>query len=234
MIERGLVHRIGDATGLALVLTNTPWNARMSSIGVVPVVPARTADHPHAVPLGPDLAFDPTRIASLPRDLVGEAVAVAGDEAVHALERQLADLLDLGRLLDDPPRLSRPPAGRIDYPRAGDVHYLAGGDAEGKRYVVLSRDAFNRASGRVLVARLTSRVKRAYGDIVPVADGASRVICAELAAAGASAVELRRRPADQRRLGLADRVAVARGIVDAFVLRDHLAPTDRALLDPAD
>ena len=236
MIERGLLHRIGGAGGLGLVLTNTPWNDRMSSVGIVPVVPAAAADHPYAAALGPGLALDASRLVSLPRAAVGDAVAMADDDAIHTLERHLAALLDLDRLLDDPPRSARPPAGPIDYPRAGDVHYLAGrlGGAEAKRYAVLSRDAWNRASGRVLAARTTSRIKRAHGDIVPVAGGASRVICAELAAVPAAMVELRRRPADQRRLGLGDRVAVARGLVDAFVLRDHLAPADRALLDPAD
>ena len=160
MLQRGTLHAIDGTDARAVVITRDAWNARMSSVGMVPLA-STAATHGFLAPLGEGsgLAFDVTGLVTVPRGRIGEALAVIDDGVLHGIERAASALLDAERILADPPRASRPPAGPIDYPRCGEIHYLVGEriDGEAKRYLVVSNDRWNQRR-RFLVGRSTGYI----------------------------------------------------------------------------
>jgi len=228
VLQRGTIVQV-DGLGRALVLTKTSWNLAMHGVGVVPAVP-RAAASPTATidPWDDQRAFDPTHIVVVPQRAAQEIVAVATDTLLHSVERGLAELAQARRLLGTPPKLGRPPAGRVDYPRWGDIHYLnAAATTERKRYVVVSFDEWNAARKTALVVRLTSRQKQSDAQFPLVADGTSRACCGEVTAVPVAAIDQRARPRDTvNRLNLTDMVAIVRGITATHLLRDYLIESE--------
>ena len=228
MLQRGTIVQV-DGLGRALVLTKTSWNLAMHGVGVVPAVPRATASPTATIdPWDDQEAFDPTRIVVVPQRAAQEIVAVATDTLLHSIERGLAELVQARRLLNTPPKLARPPAGRVDYPRWGDIYYInAAATTERKRYVVVSFDEWNAAHKTALVVRLTSRQKQSDAQFPAVADGTSRACCGEVTAVSAAAIDQRARPHDTvSRLNLNDMVAIARGIPATHLLRDYLTESE--------
>jgi mRNA-degrading endonuclease toxin of MazEF toxin-antitoxin module len=227
MLQRGTLHAIDGTDARAVVITRDAWNARMSSVGMVPLA-STAATHGFLAPLGEGsgLAFDVTGLVTVPRGRIGEALAVIDDGVLHGIERAASALLDAERILADPPRASRLPAGPIDYPRCGEIRYLVGEriDGEAKRYLVVSNDRWNQRRRTVLVVRTTAQTKRPFEEFPLIHDGAAQVVCGELTAIPAAAVELRRRPPGMNRVGLLEFAAVLRGCSFTHMLRDHLDP----------
>jgi hypothetical protein len=167
--------------------------------------------------------YDAAMFLSVPKERIGEARFTPEDSVLERAEEALRDILELERLMADPPRAVRSPPGPIDYPRWGEVYYIAGQrfDAENKRYVVVSDDRWNQKKLTTLVVRLTSRPKVPSDEFPKIGD--SQACCGELTAIPANAVELRRRPpTGAKRLGLADMSAIARGVVSTHVIRSFL------------
>ncbi|MGI9188224.1 MAG: hypothetical protein ACR2J9_12040 [Gaiellales bacterium] len=196
---------------------------------MVPLASA-AANHGLLTPLGEGsgLAFDITRLVSVPHGRIGEALAVIDDDVLRGIERAASALLDAERMLAEPPRATRPPPGPIDYPRCGEIYYIAGeriGD-EAKRYLVVSNDRWNQRRETVLVVRTTTQTKRPFVEFPVIHDGAAQVACGELTAIPAAAVELRERPPGRHRVGLSDLAGVLRGCSHTHVLRDYLDPFD--------
>jgi len=224
LIQRGVAYEIagGKPDARAVVLTKDGWNERMSSVGAVPMIEPVAARSPYLVYEEPGFVYDATTLLSVPREVVGEARFTQSDSTLAQIERMLADLLELDRLLVDPPKAIRPPAGPIDYPRWGEVYYIVGQrfDSENKRYVVVSDDRWNQEKQTVLVVRLTSQPKFPSDEFPEI--GSGQACCGELTAVPASAVNLARRPSTGARVGLGDMAAIARGIASTHVLRDYL------------
>lgn len=49
-----------------------------------------------------------------------------GAQPEHGAQPGVVEILDFERLLRDPPRATRPPAGPLNYPRFAEIYYLAG------------------------------------------------------------------------------------------------------------
>jgi mRNA-degrading endonuclease toxin of MazEF toxin-antitoxin module len=230
MLQRGVAYEIEIAgrtqPPLAVVLTKNSWNSRMLSVGAVPITPRSETTSHLALPLDdePDQVLDPTGLLVVPREKCGRPVKELDDPSLHRLERGLSDLIDAGRLLADPPRGTRPLPGAIDYPRFGEIYYRKGDriGGEAKRYVVVSNDLWNQRKITVLVARTTTQPKHPTDEFPIVQDGTAQVVCGELGAVPASALDLERRPQGQKRLGLLEMAAVAKGVTHTHLLRDHL------------
>jgi mRNA-degrading endonuclease toxin of MazEF toxin-antitoxin module len=225
MIERGAVYRVADATRELNVvpITKNSWNQRMIGVGCVPLLEGQDWASPHAVHVEAFVA-DPARFLVVPKEKFGEALAGLPDEVLASLERAVADLLEVDRLWESPPRATRSPAGAFDYPRWGEIYYRAGErfDGEAKRYVVVSGDLWNRQRRTVLVVRLTSQPKYP-SDEFPEVDG-SHACCGELAAVSASGLDLKRRPpTGPKRLGLGEMSSIARGVCATHLLRQFLS-----------
>jgi len=234
VLQRGVAYEIEIAgragTPLAVVLTKNSWNGRMLSAGAVPIGPRTEATSPFALPLDVDPAevLDPSRLLAIPQEQIGRPVKELDDGSLHRLERALTELIDASRLLAEPPRGTRPIPGVIDYPRLGEIYYRKGHRIEGeaKRYVVVSHDLWNQKNITVLVARTTTQPKRPTDEFPIVQDGSAQVVCGELTALPASALDLDNRPQGQKRLGLQDMAAVARGFTQTHLLRDYLNPIE--------
>ena len=227
MLQRGAVYSIVGLDASVVVLTKNSWNQRMLSVGAVPIGPRGDTTWALARPLedDPDQILDPTRLIAVPRARFGRATAVLADESVHGLEQSLSELVDAARLLDEPPRATRPPAGPIDYPRWGEIYHRKGERiaGEAKRYAVVSNDLWNQRNVTVLVARTTTQPKHPTDEFLVVSGGAAQVVCGELTAVPANALDLDRRPPQgQVRLGISDMAAVVRGTTYTHLLRDYL------------
>jgi mRNA-degrading endonuclease toxin of MazEF toxin-antitoxin module len=228
MIHRGVAYSINDSDAVAVVLTKDSWNSRMIGVGAVPIRPRDGGTSPVALPLDddPEQCLDPARLLVIPRERFGKAVRVLDDESLHRLERALGELIDAPRLMAEPLRGTRPPAGQIDYPQWGEIYYRNTERIQGeaKRYLVVSNDLWNRQKATVLVARTTTQPKHPTDEFPLVQNGEAQVVCGELAAVRAYALDLERRPQGQPRVGRKEMAAVVRGITRTHLLQNYLDP----------
>jgi mRNA-degrading endonuclease toxin of MazEF toxin-antitoxin module len=227
MIDRGVAYEINGTGKLGVVLTKDSWNRRMLNVGVVPISPKddeRTS--PLALPLDddPSQCLDPARLLALPRERLGRPRLALDDASLHRLERAVAELIDAERMTRRELRATKPPAGKIDYPRWGEIYYpkserIAG---ETKRYLVVSNDLWNQQKRTVLICRTTTQEKYPADEFPVIQGGAAQAICGDLAAISPHHLNLDRRPQGQTRLGLQDMASVVRGVTHTHLLRDYL------------
>lgn len=149
---------------------------------------------------------------------------VLDDQSLYRLERALAELIDAPRLTRERLRATRPPAGRIDYPQWGEIHYpkadrIAG---EAKRYLVVSNDLWNQQKKTVLICRTIAQAKHPVDEFPMIQNGAAQAVCGDLAAVSPNRLDLDRRPRGQTRLGLQEMAAVVRGVTHTHLLREYL------------
>jgi hypothetical protein len=212
--RRGDVHGLaGPDTGI-LVLTDDTWNRVMGSVGGVLVAPRGNID-----PLSVELPGD-RRVAliavllAIPRRLLTTLEYVAGAAQMELVAAGLRRLLGHPGLLASPPAGPPIPPGPVTYPAWGQIYYGPPYRGESKRYVVVSHDLHNRATGRPVIVRTTSQPKRDHRSFPAIEGGAARACCGD--AATIAEGELRCRPGDHRpvpgSLSLTDMVAVARGM----------------------
>jgi hypothetical protein len=76
----------------------------------------------------------------------------------------------------------------------------------------------------VLVARTTTQRKHPSDEFPVVQNGEPQVVCGELAAVPAYALDLDRRPHGQTRVGLTEMASVVRGITRTHLPQDYLDP----------
>jgi hypothetical protein len=160
---------------------------------------------------------NPTRVLSLkPRDLATAAVYRATDAELKAVAVTLRAVLAINALTSPVPQMPDMPSGTVAYPAWAEIYYGPPVHGQPKRYVVVSMNRHNAATGRVLVVRLTSKAKRDQAGIpFPVISGGSgQACCGDLTHLPAGG--LRHTPADGRprpsRLSTDDMVEVIRGI----------------------
>jgi hypothetical protein len=140
-------------------------------------------------------------------------------EAIHRVEDKLVDVLALVDLCCSDPLPPHSPSGAVTYPRWGDIYWVKGFDTGGqdKRYVVVSHDHHNAATGRPFVVRTTTAPKRNAQDFPLVQNGDAHTCPGELQTAPTDRVEMRKRPRPDS-LNLADMSATAYGLVSTLEL----------------
>ncbi len=224
MIQRGAVHQISGSATPFVILTRDDWNDRMSSVGGVPILASGSApEHLRVTLAGLEGAADITRLQAIPIERIDSPIHVLSDDELLAVERALADIIDAPRFAAEPLRSRRPLPGAINYPRAGEVYYLTGAKIgnETKRYLVASRDDWNRVRDTVLIVRTTTQPKFPVADFPIIQSGAAQAACGELTAVPADALDLSSRPATNKTIGMSDLREVIRGICATYVLRDY-------------
>ncbi|HEX9496275.1 MAG TPA: hypothetical protein VGA38_11005 [Candidatus Limnocylindria bacterium] len=231
-VFRGTLHELtvpGVSTLGAVVISNDRWNAAMSQVTVVPVVASvRPEERDYALPYRNAAISAARPLAVLappdPRSALGAPIASLDAEDLDALDELLCRFLQLPTLLVGVPAPARPTGDVRAYPVWGDVYrgpVLAG---ERKRFVVVSPNEWNRASGLAVGVRTTTQLKIDDLWFPAILDGRTRACCGD-------ATTL---PHAQWRLGRRDRpvpfttttrdmVAIARGLADVYDLDAALA-----------
>jgi len=226
-LRRGVAYRYPAKDPLIdslLVVTNDEWNRTMSSVAVVPLVPADSPNplQPKVVPFPPLMAVIPRFVGQIRKGDLADEIRQLEPAELEVVEDGFARWLSLAELCREAPALPNSPAGEINYPRWGEVYYA--GDPVGgetKRYVVVTSDEWNQGTAkndkkRVMAVRLTSKGKS--GAAFPALAGANaQACCGDAVAWPIGEFDLKGRP-DPPRLGLPDMVSVAWGLVDAFAL----------------
>lgn len=193
----------------------------MRAVTIVPLVPAAGQPEPHAPIVIPDpqpLAAAVGRIRPVEKQLLGDTCWTLGRQQTSLVEDALRELLAFPSLRVLHPHQPPSPPGPVDYPRWGQVYYrnerIAG---ERKRFVVVSRDDWNRAARGAVFVRTTSQIKRHESAFPHIQRGRAQADCGNPIAMLSGEVSLRDRP-DPARLSLQDMVAIASGLADALDL----------------
>jgi hypothetical protein len=186
----------------------------MRSVGGVLV--AAVGSDPLAVPLrGHSGAALCGILLAVPRTGLATLEHVADGSELETVARALRGLLGHQGLLSAQPVAPPRPPGPVSYPAWGEVYYGPPVGGQSKRYVVVSHDLHNQATGRPVVVRTTSRQKRNHRSFPAIAAGA-RACCGD--AATVAERDIRWRPGDgrpdPRSLQLADMVAIAQGMAE--------------------
>ncbi len=203
-----------------LVLTNDRWNAKMSQVGVV-VIRARISaiEQPHAVPLSSGGFAVVPRLVSLtpspdPTSAMGATVGALPAAELAAVEDRLCEFLLMDQLLSATPRAQRPAAAPSAYPMWGEIYYAGASiGGETKRFVVVSPNRWNAASGLATAVRTTSRFKGTLDEFPLITRGAARACCGDITTFQVGAFDLRRRhrPVPPT-TALADMISIAKGV----------------------
>jgi len=215
-----------------MVLTNDRWNATMHAVGVVPL---RTPDGDGSS-LAPIVSETPVlqavagRLVAVEKSSLGAARLVVEAEQIARVEDAVCEVLALRQLCGATPTRPPSPPGPVTYPRWGEVYYVAGQrvGADHKRYVVVSKDQWNRADGTAVAVRTTTQARR-WGTAFPaIQDRAARACCGDATTFAATRFVMRGRPQPQW-LPLADLATIARGVIDTHQLETAIG---RALAQP--
>lgn len=228
-IARGTIRALSsedaDTTG-GLIITNDRWNANMSWVGVSPVRRAvEPYEAPYSVQLGSGLFATTGRIVALaapphPHTQLGPVEAALTADELDRCEDALCRFLQIPLLLGAGTRIP-PVLGAVTYPLWGEIYDAEPPiNGERKRYVVVSPNPWNAASGSATLVRTTSPVKRGSAAFPLIQGTAARACCGEATTVPNTAIRMARRdrstPMTTTR---ADMVSIARGFLVTHDLR---------------
>jgi len=189
----------------------------MHGVGVI-ALKEPFAEESLLTPAVGDLQADAGRLVVLPQGELSDALYVPEPEEVIGVERGLADVLDLRRLVRPSPLAPQPVPGVIDYPRWGHIYWASGlGTGENKRYVVVSNDRWNKQTKAPIIVRMTTQPKRRAEDFPEVQDGDAQACCGEATSVAHAVLNQRQRPSPPS-LPLRDMSAVAGGLMSVLEL----------------
>lgn len=231
-VFRGTLHALdlpGTETLGAVVISNDRWNAAMSQVTVVPLrSTVRPEERDYAVPFrdGAISAARPLAVLAPPdpASVLGPPIASLGSAELEQLDALLCRFLQLPTLLSGVPAPARPIGDASSYPVWGDVYrgpVLAG---ERKRFVVVSPNEWNRASGLGVGVRTTTQLKIDDIWFPTILDGRTRACCGDASTFphGEWRLARRERPVPFTTT-TRDMVAIARGLADVYDLSAALA-----------
>lgn len=213
-----------------IVLTNDRWNGAMNSSGCVPIRQnIEPFEVPHSIPLASGGYAVASELVNIPHPPISDALGgrqfTVPPQELAAIEERLCLFLQLPRLLGPNPAKMRPAPSAKPYPYWSEV-YFAGPAYEGqlKRYVIVSPDGWNAASGLVSLVRTTTRVKQDSAAFPDIQGGKARAACGDLTTIPGAAVivDPHRRPTPQT-TSLQDMVAIARGFAATHELAAAVA-----------
>lgn len=232
---RGTIHELTGAPNVGLaILTNDRWNSAMSQVGAALVRPEiLPVEEPYAVQLGDGRFVTAARVISLQTPAAepdgaspfGPAQGSLSTDELRRLEDALLRFLQLPLLLRPVPQLRRPVGDASRYANWGELYVgnqLTAG--ERKRFIVVSPNEWNAATGVVSAIRTTSKLKLNAAQFPKIQGGRIHVCCGDLTTFGPGALLLRRqsRPTPATST-LAEMVAIARGLVITHDLGEALA-----------
>lgn len=227
---RGTIHELVNApvaepgaVGLA-VFTNDRWNSAMSQVGAALVRPEiLPVEAQYAVQLRDGRFATAARVVSLIAPLAaggapspfGPAQGALTSAELAQLEDAFVRFLQLPLLLVPAPRPRRPLGNPAEYPNWGDLHYgneLIEG--ERKRFIVVSPNEWNAATGLASALRTTSRFRADVAQFPRIQGGRVHACCGDLSTFGPGELLLRRgsRPTPAT-CTLPELIAIARGVV---------------------
>ncbi len=225
---RGTVHEYAGAEGGGVglvIVTNDLWNSRMSQVGVALVrSDILPVEAPYAIRLSDGRLATAARVLSLRTPeaataqmpcVIGPAQGALSADEVAQLEDALVRFLQLPLLLGPAPRPRRPVGDASAYPNWGDLYYARERiEGERKRFIVVSPNEWNSASGLVSAVRTTSQQKGDVPQFPKIQGGKIHACCGDVASFVSGELLLRRqeRPTPST-CTLAEMVAIARGIV---------------------
>lgn len=231
-VFRGTLHGFelpGSETLGAVVISNDRWNAAMSQVAVVPLRSSiRPEERAHAFPYrgGAISAARPLAVLAPPDpgSALGPPIASLSAGDLEQLDELLCRFLQLPTLLGGVPAPARPIGNAGAYPVWGDVYRGPALAGERKRFVVVSPNEWNLASGLAVGVRTTTQLKIDDVWFPAILDGKTRACCGDATTF----------PHAQWRLGRRDRpvpfttttrdmVAIARGLADVYDLGAALA-----------
>lgn len=165
-----------------LVVSNNTRNRHGQEVTGVPVLMERLTDRPTVTIGKRHVAFG--ELLRVPTAKLEREIVVPSEPHMDEVSERLADLLLLPELLSDPPRL--PDAGDGgDYPRWGQIYYAEpplGGQT--KRWLVVSHDIHNRATGRVVSVRTTSNTALESFEAPCIQRGFALAVCPDVQVKG--------------------------------------------------
>ncbi len=226
-VFRGTLHALdvpGTAVLGAVVISNDRWNAAMSQVTVLPLVASpRPEEREYALGYrhGAISAARPLTVLapSDPNSVLGPPIASLSTAELDSLEDLLCRFLQLPALLARIPAPARPLGAANAYPVWGDVYrgpVLAG---ERKRFVVVSPNDWNRASGLAVGVRTTTRLKIDDTWFPKILDGKTRACCGDATTFAHSQWQLARRDRPTPfTTSTKDMVGIARGLADVYDL----------------
>lgn len=223
-LARGTIRALagGDPrTKGALIITNDRWNASMNWVGIVPVRESiEPYEAPYSARLDGGLFAAAGRVVALvapphPASRLGSVGAILGPDELGRCEDALCRFLQIPLLLG--PAVRSPPVfGEPSYPLWGEIYYAEPPiNGELKRYIVVSPNLWNAASGIVTLVRTTSKAKY-DSEMFPAIQGtAAHAVCGEATAVPQGMIKFGRRvkrptPITTTRR---DMVSIARGIL---------------------
>lgn len=240
-LARGTVRAIRSddpRTKGALIITSDRWNASTNWVGVIPIRESvEPYEAPYSAQLDNGLFAGAARIAALvapphPGSRLGPVEAVLNAAEMGRCEDALCRFLQIPLLLSSSVRLP-PLLGEPTYPLWGEIYYAEPPiDDERKRYIVVSPNAWNAASGMATLVRTTSREKY-ESEMFPAIQGATtRACCGEATTVPHGMVRFGRRikRPDPMTTTRADMVSIARGFLVTHGLE---AAAQRAGVQPA-
>ena len=208
----------------AVVISNDRWNAAVSQVAVLPLVASvRPAERDYALGYRNGVVTAARPLAVLappdPESVLGPPIASLSAAELGALEELLCRFLQLPTLLGGVPAPTLPIGDASAYPIWGDVYrgpVLAG---ERKRFVVVSPNEWNRASGLAVGVRTTTQLKIDDLWFPVILDGATRACCGDATTLAPSQWRLARRDRPTPfTTTTRDMVAIARGLADVYDL----------------
>ncbi len=175
------------ALGLLVVSNNTSNRVRREVTGV-PVLMDSLDDRPT---VAMELRYAATgELRRLPTAQLVREVVVPSSETLEPVWEAIADLLLLPELSSETPRW--PPAGPAgDYPKWGRIYHAEpplGGQT--KRWLVVSHDLHNQATGRVVCVRTTSNTSLETFESPCIQRGFALAVAPDVQVKGADAFDL--------------------------------------------
>lgn len=212
-------------------MTNDDWNAELSQVGLIPILAnPSTLEQAYATLLPEGAAVAAKLVVSKPPlqkpSLVGSFKRDITATELVLVEDDLRDFLQLTTLLQTTPKVPSKVAHAELYPQWGEIYYGPKIDEEIKRFIVVSPDSWNALSNTVVAMRTTTKKKARVHEFPFIQNGRVQACCGDASSLRRAALKVTARLADRpdpAMLVLADKVAIARGLVEVYDLHDALA-----------
>ena len=216
-VSRGVAYaprnEADPAVGL-LVLTDDLWNGSVDDVTVVPIAP-REFEAPPFSPSVDVYGAKPAVVGmlrSVEVDELGAPITTLSGFDMGSVEDAFRELLGMDGLLLDPPRSSPMASGR-QFPRWSHIYYGPERAGQTKRWVVLSDNVWNLATGGAVILRTTSKLWRIGPGYPAIQHGHAVAAAGDLLSVSSRRLDMRNLPRPPS-LSIADMVSIAHAVLE--------------------